>query len=36
MRAYPDAEKVFENSESRILVEVIQGRPVAKEAIQVS
>lgn len=35
LQANPDAEKVFENSESRILVEIIQGRPVAKDLIRV-
>ena len=36
MRGYPEGDKVFENSESKIIVEIIQGRPVAKETIQVS
>lgn len=36
IHGYPDAEKVFENSESQIMVEVLQGRSVTREAVQVS
>lgn len=36
MRGYPEGAKVFENSESKIIVQIIQGRPVAKDTIQVS